>query len=48
MRGKMREIEFPSFEELIDQKYSAIIAIDMQNDFCSEKGVACKGPDVKT
>ncbi|MBI2184046.1 MAG: cysteine hydrolase [Thaumarchaeota archaeon] len=36
-----------SFEELIDPKHTALIVIDMQNDYCSRKGSLCqRGSDV--
>ena len=36
-----------TFEELVDPTHSAVIVVDMQNDFCSQQGKMCKvGRDV--
>jgi len=32
------EVNWP-FEELVDPKHSAVLVVDMQNDFCSDKGI---------
>ena len=36
-----------SFEEMIDPKHTALIVVDMQNDYCSSNGDSCKqGRDI--
>ena len=31
-----------TFEELVDPEHTAVVVVDMQNDFCSEKGSIAK------
>lgn len=36
-----------SFEEMVDPKHTALIVVDMQNDYCSSNGASCKqGRDI--
>ena len=36
-----------SFEELVDPKHTALIVVDMQNDFCHPEGAFAKrGSDI--